>query len=651
MHRFVLRNQVLRFAGDTRGNVALLLGLLAVPLVSAVGLSVDYARAVAHQNRLESSATASTLAGMDMMRAMLAADPNVSLSKVKAASEDATQKLFLARKPAEVDVSVQSVDVSRDGDVITAKIAYAAKSPTTFAGLINMPTMDVSGSATSVGPTAAGAAQPSGDPNVILEDNFRIEQPPMNGAYGVVSEYNGWRLPSEGLEMNAHPIYSVPPPPGGGLVVELDNTKNGAMARKIYLSSGTYDLRYYVRDRVSYPAYDPVQLCGIEPGEFNWATATGTIFGSVIAPQSNRIGVYLERVASENPPAVFPGKSSEPTMIDSCISTGGRWIERRVRVVVDTPGFFWLAFQGEGPADGYGGLLGGIKMCRTSCTGANAALMESFPWTANQTLFEDPFNTPTPKGGGLNTTLDVSGSGSAWTTAPPRNWVTTPINQVDHQTFKMNGVDMMGVELDGSYQNFVGPQSGEPSANRGIHRRFLLAPGLYLLSFVYTTGAVDSTTANGVFCGLAQEQSNVSVVGTATSRLRVYMDDNMLHSFPSQKTGLGSDVVWYDGNGGPPNSPRIGDEVVHSCVYASSPTEQRVYLRVYKSANYWLTLAADDALATSDQRGPIVSQLKLTAVGGRSTADPSGYTSVPVKYRGRLLNTVRDGYYVAVTSQ
>ena len=61
-----------RFRSDERGNIALMMGLLAVPLVGAVGYGLDYARAVNYKSSLNSAASAATLAAIDTARAKLA---------------------------------------------------------------------------------------------------------------------------------------------------------------------------------------------------------------------------------------------------------------------------------------------------------------------------------------------------------------------------------------------------------------------------------------------------------------------------------------------------------------------------------------------------------------------------------------------------
>lgn len=70
--RLFLRRMASRargFARDRQGNVALLTGLLAVPLVGAVGFGIDYTRAVNYRIKLDAAANAASLAAIDTARA------------------------------------------------------------------------------------------------------------------------------------------------------------------------------------------------------------------------------------------------------------------------------------------------------------------------------------------------------------------------------------------------------------------------------------------------------------------------------------------------------------------------------------------------------------------------------------------------------
>jgi len=111
-----------RFAQDRRGNVALMFSLLAVPLVFAVGMSIDYGTAASLQSKLNAAADS----------AVLAAVTPAMMNQSDAASKLAAQNMFNAQvvgvprliyDPSKLVITITDVGVKR-----LVNVAYSAQS-------------------------------------------------------------------------------------------------------------------------------------------------------------------------------------------------------------------------------------------------------------------------------------------------------------------------------------------------------------------------------------------------------------------------------------------------------------------------------------------------------------------------------------------
>ena len=64
MQRLSLLSRLIRrLPGDDKGAVAIIFGLMIIPLVLAIGVGVDYARAVQFKAQLQSATDSAALAG------------------------------------------------------------------------------------------------------------------------------------------------------------------------------------------------------------------------------------------------------------------------------------------------------------------------------------------------------------------------------------------------------------------------------------------------------------------------------------------------------------------------------------------------------------------------------------------------------------
>jgi Flp pilus assembly protein TadG len=128
------------FTQDRGGAVAVMFGLLAVPLVFAVGMSIDYGTAARLDSKLNSAADA----------AVLAAITPLMMSQSTATATQAAKNMFNAEVvglPRLIyDPSTLSVQVTPNGLSRDVTVSYQAQSQNLFGGILNRNTIAFSGS-------------------------------------------------------------------------------------------------------------------------------------------------------------------------------------------------------------------------------------------------------------------------------------------------------------------------------------------------------------------------------------------------------------------------------------------------------------------------------------------------------------------------
>ena len=136
-----------RLRRDRRGNVAMLAGLLALPLLGMIGLAVDFGTATAVKAQLDLAADAAALlATTAASNAYLAGDADpVTPAKTAATQRFAAQ----AGNQAGVSISTVTVAVRQSGAQFSAEVGYQGAVRTTLGQLFGLLTMEVSGQASS----------------------------------------------------------------------------------------------------------------------------------------------------------------------------------------------------------------------------------------------------------------------------------------------------------------------------------------------------------------------------------------------------------------------------------------------------------------------------------------------------------------------
>jgi Flp pilus assembly protein TadG len=129
-----------RFAGDRRGNVAMIFGLALPPMVFATGLGMDYTAATQRKAILDGAADAA---------ALVAVTP-ANMAKPSSASVAAATSMFNSQAASVPGLNYQpgnlTVAAVDNGLVRTVTVSYTASSQNAFAGVLGASTWSLSGS-------------------------------------------------------------------------------------------------------------------------------------------------------------------------------------------------------------------------------------------------------------------------------------------------------------------------------------------------------------------------------------------------------------------------------------------------------------------------------------------------------------------------
>lgn len=139
-----------RFANDDRGNIAVMTALLTLPLLSAIGLAVDYSSAVSYRSNMQNALDAATISIMSLPKDTTLADRKVKL-----------QQFYLANGGAGA-TTLKTFNINNIGssDSTTNAVAAMSTSVMSLAGY----------SKVNIGVKAAAYKEPA-----LVEASFKID--------------------------------------------------------------------------------------------------------------------------------------------------------------------------------------------------------------------------------------------------------------------------------------------------------------------------------------------------------------------------------------------------------------------------------------------------------------------------------------------
>jgi Flp pilus assembly protein TadG len=129
-------NRVLRpFLGCQKGNVAIIFGMVAIPVVLSVGIAVDYARALSARTKLQGAVDAAAMAG-----ARLPATSNQN--RMHAANQTFAVNLTNSGLPTSIQPTIEANNAE-------VKVAAAYLQPAAFTGLMGLDSIQVGAETTA----------------------------------------------------------------------------------------------------------------------------------------------------------------------------------------------------------------------------------------------------------------------------------------------------------------------------------------------------------------------------------------------------------------------------------------------------------------------------------------------------------------------
>jgi Flp pilus assembly protein TadG len=146
-----LRHTIGRFATDRRGNIAVIFALALLPVMSAVGCTVDYSRAVQLRSKLQAAADAASVGSIARTSpAFIAAGKMTSDGTIASGVTDAGN-IFNANMDSVTGYTLNSVmpTVTKTGSTVTSVVAFSATIPTMFLGLMGKSALTIAGTSTS----------------------------------------------------------------------------------------------------------------------------------------------------------------------------------------------------------------------------------------------------------------------------------------------------------------------------------------------------------------------------------------------------------------------------------------------------------------------------------------------------------------------
>jgi hypothetical protein len=616
-----------------RGSVTITFAASLLLLLAAGGAGIDLMRAYGDEQKLSEVAT---LACQYATRPSVIQTASTNYAgSGSLGSFDANVKAFVASAlhtqfPAgSASYGVTPVISGSPGSLMT--IALASSSANTFMGMFGYSSVPLAATAQCFATTAPPQVNNNNTliredfANSYTNDNVIFVMPngsrgyqsgvgaiPLHTSFPATPAFTGangsqWYVMGYCLEFDQASNSIEYTSPGGGWSAELDcdngssNGGNSSISTQIYLEIGNYELRYFYAGRVEYPNYDPAYLCGSSANDLSWANdaTTGSFWVGTAAEnsaRSNQINVYLDvPTASGAPPthATLDGQTlAGSNLIDECVYSppnhiaGGEnnpvWIQRSVRVVVATPGFYWLSFAADGHSDSYGGQLADIVFCQGTCPGAvqdnfpsvtynpyypggtiDATTQVNLPDWLNTTvlptgLFYESFESPanaqnsghdtyqyqtaggtitSTTSGVLNYSTGTFGTAaSGWpgasaaagwpsaaspaVTPSKAGWAIAPQVAINYAS-ELSGTTYAGFAASGSQYVELSLAPFPPytsAASIMISRPFLLVPGYYNLSYRYFANLI--LTYSGTICGSTPAAAGASSghVGTGVIR-------------------------------------------------------------------------------------------------------------------------------------
>jgi Flp pilus assembly protein TadG len=140
-----------RFAGNSKGNVAVIFAIASIPILTSIGCAVDYSLAVRMKSKMQAAADAASVGAISQSSpGYIAAEAMSGNGAVAAGANDASN-IFNGNMSNVAGYSNLAVTptVTKSGSTLTSVVTFSALVPTTFLKVIGYQNLGISGTSTS----------------------------------------------------------------------------------------------------------------------------------------------------------------------------------------------------------------------------------------------------------------------------------------------------------------------------------------------------------------------------------------------------------------------------------------------------------------------------------------------------------------------
>ena len=600
--------QSMREMREQLGNLPLVAAAVLIPVALVTGTALDYGMSFQVQQKLDQAAQSAAAAAVAQSRALRAIHPDVQPEEMMERGRGRADMVFNAQKPNVRNVKTNfRLERGSEPNTYIATFDYDAAQPTIFLRLLGLSDLSLHGTA-----RATWVAR-----DALIDDDFQeYESEVRASGTKTLAPMNGWlsnaRPRTSGspfIQLADASRYGGNKPDNVTVAVELDvGVSNSFIAKKFSADPGLHQLRYWYREQARNETIAPAWLCSTREDDLSWMSARDRS----LAGNTSQLSVHLMPDNGRLPTSDMAFASSN--RIDTCYSSGGRWVERLVKIDIIARGDYWVAFHAEGKADGIGAAIANIVLCREPCAhddGTARSPVQNFPWTTGDLLFEDRFNTadgPNP------IALSPARGQSGWD-ALPAGWTAWPQNNVTYKAGVGQGsgfVELDARTVSGAFEN------------RAMGRPFLLVPGFYMLRYGYSSQvSVIGAVACNYFSLDAALQRLPRVRGVDTRRISVHIEPDFASLHPEVASRNEEErAEWFSParvserdlkSDRQPRLPTLTN-AVDFCVDAPPgvTVPREITFKVDRSGIYWITFVG---AGPADGEGGRISNVQLFARG------------------------------------
>ncbi len=144
-----LRTLFGNFRSDSRGNVAIITALAALPMMAAIGCVIDYSNASMIRTKLQAAADAAALATVSINSPVIATAKGMSSGGTVSGGSTYASNFFSANLPAGYTSVSPTATVTLTGTTVTAVVSFSTTVSTYFMGIIGYPNITIGSSSTA----------------------------------------------------------------------------------------------------------------------------------------------------------------------------------------------------------------------------------------------------------------------------------------------------------------------------------------------------------------------------------------------------------------------------------------------------------------------------------------------------------------------